>query len=327
VTTTAASSASSPSSGSSATAAAARPVPAALVGAALAVTAWGSTGVLIKHIDMDPLAISVYRFWIYSVAILAWLRWRGVTVDRVVLRHSLPGGLALAADVALFFTAVKETTIVNATVIGALQPLIVGAIAWRFFGERIGRRNVILGVVSIAGVVVVVLGSTGAPEWHLRGDLLAVGALFAWSAYFVFSKDSRTHISPAQFTAGTAVITAVSTTALALALGQDISWPGLANWGWLLGLAVAGGLVGHSLMNWSLVRIPLWLGSVFTLLVPVVGSALAWVFLGEPLGLVQLLAMGLVVGTLALMVRSQTTPPATAATVTAGSPAADPTGR
>ena len=50
----------------------------------------------------------------------------------------------------------------------------------------------------------------------------------------------------------------------------------------LLVMVALAGVVGHALMNWSLVRIPLWVGSTFTLLIPVVSAMLAWVFLDEP---------------------------------------------
>lgn len=289
----------------------------AMIGAAAAVTAWGSSGVIIKNIDMDGLAISVYRFWVYAIVFVAWLRIRGVVIDRRVLWHSLPGGIALGLDVALFFSAVKQTTVVNATVIGALQPLVVGLVAWRFFGERMGRRNIVLGGVALVATVVVVFGSSGTPEWNLRGDLLAVGALFSWSAYFVFSKGSRAHLTPAEFTAGTAVITAAINTPLAIGFGQDLSWPTAESWAWLFVLGIGAGIVGHSVMNWSLVRIPLWLGSVFTLLIPVIGSAMAWALLDEPLTTVQIGAIAVVLLTLAVIIRDETGAPVRA-------PAGDP---
>ena len=279
-----------------------------LVGAALAVTAWGSSGVVIRYIDMGGLAIAVYRFWIYALILVAWMWARGVRVSARIMRHTAAGGLALGLDVALFFSAVKETTIVNATVIGALQPIVVGFVAWRFFGERIRSRDVGLAAVAIAAVVVVVAAGTGRPEWNITGDLLAVGALFAWSGYFIFSKQSRDVLTPGEFTLGTALWTAGFNTPLAVAFGQDLSWPAASDWVWLLVLAFGAGIVGHVLMNWSLVRIPLWLGSTFTLLIPVTSASMAWLFLDQPLRAVQVLAMLIVLVALTAMVRGQTAP-------------------
>ena len=47
-----------------------------------------------------------------------------------------------------------------------------------------------------------------------------------------------------------------------------MSWPSLSNWGLIILMAISSGLIGHAMMNWSLVRIPLWVGSTFTLRLP-----------------------------------------------------------
>jgi len=56
------------------------------------------------------------------------------------------------------------------------------------------------------------------------------------------------------------------------------------------------------------VRVPLWLGSVLTLLIPVVGAVVAWIFLDEALTAVQIAAIGVVVAALASIVMSQDEP-------------------
>ncbi|WP_420451425.1 DMT family transporter [Ilumatobacter sp.] len=278
---------------------------AGLIGAAIAVCAWSTGTVLAKGIDMGGLAIGAYRFWLFTVVIVLFLRARGTRMTWHVVRASAWGGIALGADISLFFSAVKATTIVNATIIGALQPVLVGVVAARFFGERIRGRDALWSIVALAGVVVVVTTSTGDGIRSLRGDLLAVAAMFSWSAYFIASKRSKGHVSPTEFTAGTALWTAVIVTPLGFAFGQDMSWPTWSNWAGLAAMTVGAGVVGHVLMNWSLVRIPLWVGSTFTLLIPVFSALIAWVFLDEAVGIRQGVAMAVVIGALAVIVRGQ----------------------
>ena len=52
-------------------------------------------------------------------------------------------------------------------------------------------------------------------------------------------------------------------------------------------------------------RIPLWVGSTFTLLIPVFSALLAWAVLGETVTVVQGIAMTVVIGALAIVVRNQ----------------------
>jgi drug/metabolite transporter (DMT)-like permease len=195
--------------------------------------------------------------------------------------------------------------VANATVIGALQPIVVAAIANRVFGEVIRRRDLALGGVAIIGVAVVVFsGAADAPtDW--RGDLLAVGALFAWSGYFVMSKRAQASITTTEYTVGAAIWVALINAPLALVFGQSLGLPDGDEWLWLAAMAFGAGVLGHSVMNWSLKQIPLWLGSTFTLLVPVVSTTAAWAFLDEPVTAMQAGAIGVVLLSLAGVVTGQ----------------------
>ena len=281
---------------------------AGLLGAALAVTAWGSASVLVKAVDMGGLAVGVYRFLLHFVAIAVWMRFRGTPFSLRALRRSAFGGVALALDVAFFFTAVKETSVINATLIGALQPILVGVVAARFFGEKIRSRDAVWSIVALAGVFAVVVTATDSAVSSVKGDLLAVGALISWSAYFVASKQSKGSLTSTEFTAGAALWTGVLNLPLAVAFGQDLSMPTGRDLLLILVITFVAGLFGHSLMNWSLIQIPLWVGSTFTLMIPVAASLIAWALLGEPLSVAQMLGMAVVLGALAAIVIGQSTP-------------------
>jgi drug/metabolite transporter (DMT)-like permease len=275
---------------------------------AVAVAAWGATGVLIKSIEMDSFAIAAWRFLMYAVVLTLWMYARGGRLTRRVLTASFAGGALLGADVMLFFTAVQLTNIVNATTIGALQPIVIAVFATRVLGERIHGREYVAAAAAIVGVVVVVTQSSGTPEWSGVGDLAAVGALASWSGYFIVAKRTSGVLTPLEFTVGAAWWVAAVSFPSGLIVGQDLSPPPASEWLPLLGLLAVGGLLGHSLMNWGIPRIPLWLSSTSTLLIPVFASVSAWIFLGESLSAWQLAAMGVVVTSLGVVVVAQTRP-------------------
>ena len=273
--------------------------------AAVAVSSWGLATVIVKDIDMGGLAIGAYRFTIYGVVLVAFLAARGNRINIRVLRESMWGGIALGADIALFFSAVKLTSIANATVIGSLQPVVIALVSVPLFGERISVRSIGLGAVALAGAGTVVLSGPDGSGGNLSGDLLAVGALLSWAAYFIFSRKAKQRISPQEYTAGTSIWTAAINLPLAIAFGQDLSWPNATSWIWLLILTFGSGVLGHSMMNWSIQQIPLWITSTFTLLIPVVAAIAAWIWLDEPLTTVQVLAMGVVLAALGGIVTAQ----------------------
>ena len=156
-----------------------------IAGTALAVTAWGASSVVAKIIDMGALALITYRFLLFAIVMAVYLVARRIPVTRADMRHSLWGGITLGIDAGLFFTAVKLTTVANATIVNALQVVLVSVVSARLYGERMNRRDIGYAALAMVGVAVVALGSSGSENWSLAGDLAAVGALFGWSAYFI----------------------------------------------------------------------------------------------------------------------------------------------
>ncbi len=276
----------------------------------VAMVAWGASGVLAKSIDMAGLSVVVYRFWLSTIVFAGYLAVAGFrrpesAMTWAKLRIALPGGIGLALDVAFFFSAVKLTTVANATVMVSLQPLVMMYLGSRLLGERVGLRQVVWSMVALVGVGLLIYGSSGLPEWSPEGDLLALGALLAWVAYLFFSKATQGQLNPVEYTAATGLITAVVNTPLAILFGQDLSWPTTRSW-LLLGLMTFGsGMCAHLLMNWSLTRIPVWLGSTMSLLIPPSAALIAWAALGERVTILQGAGIALALAALLAITRSR----------------------
>jgi len=284
--------------------------PAAGSGAVLfAVTVWGGVTVVPKLVEeVDGLVVGFHRLWIAAAATLAVFLATGGRLSWRLLRFSLWGGLAFGLDVVLFFSAVKHTTIANATVIGALQPALVLLVAGRLFGERITASIITWSMIAIGGVAVVMYGSSGTPVWSLTGDLLACGALLAWTGYFVASKQGRRELNAFEYLTGMIIVAAVAVAPIALLSGQRLEPGGLDGWAWITLLAVGSGGFGHLLINWAHDHIDLSVMSLLTLAVPVVAVISAAIFLDEEIVLTQVVGMAIVVVALGMVVLRTTSP-------------------
>ena len=270
----------------------------------LAMMLWASGGVLAKGIELPGLTVISYRMLLYVGLVIVWARLRGTPLTKLGLRTAFIGGLMLGIDLAFFYIAVKETTIANATVIGACQPVIALAIGPIFFNERPRLRDVVLAMVAVAGVVIVVLGSSGVPEWSIWGDLAAFGALVFFTLYFTASKAAGGIVTPTEYTAGTAVWATLFVVPVTLISGVELGPPNANSWIALIVLALVPGMTGHLLMNFSFTKIPLWLGSTLTLFIPVASTLLAYAFLDEDVEPIQFVGMAVVIGALmAIIIR------------------------
>ena len=280
------------------------PVPVRTLGYGAAVAAllfWGGQAVIAKGVDLDPLPMVFYRIWLAVVWSIAFLYLIGGRLNLAVLVRCLLGGVAFGLDLVLFFTALKLTTVANATVIASVQPVLLVFAAPLLFKERVRLPDVALAAVAIGGVALVVFGATGLPEWSARGDLWALATLFAWTGYFMASKAARVHLSAAEFTAGATLVAAVVVSPFALLSGQDWGPPGRTEWFWIAMMAIGPGWAGHYLMNWALGHVPIWFGGCVALASPVASAGLAALFLSEEVTLLQGTGMAVTLAILVVM--------------------------
>jgi len=264
---------------------------------------WGAASVLAKSADrVDGLTLAFHRLWVGALAMVVIYTLRGGRLRLRLLWTALPAGLAFAADIGLFFTAVKHTTVANATMISALQPALVLFVAGPLFGERVRPSDVGWTFVALVGVGIVVFGSSTTPSWSAFGDLLAVVCLFAWTAYFVFGKQARARLDAVEFVAAMSLVAFAAIAVVALGSGHDLSVPDGGTWAVILALGLGTGGIGHFLINWAHGHAPLVLTSLLTLLIPVVAMAGAAVFLGEEVVALQIVGGVVVLGALAVLV-------------------------
>ena len=271
--------------------------------AVVAVTLWGAASVMAKSADrLDGLTLGFHRLWVGAAAITVIFLLSGRRLTLRLLWESVPGGLAFAVDIVLFFTAVKHTTVANATMISALQPALVLFVAGRMFGERVTGRDVAWTALALLGVGIVVFGSASTPAWSPFGDLLAVASLLAWTAYFLTGKRAREHLDALDFVTGMSIVAAVVVALVAVGSGRDLGVPDGGSWAIILGLGLGTGGFGHFLINWAHAEAPIVLTSLLTLLIPVVAMAGAALFLGEEIVAAQVVGAAVVLGALAVVV-------------------------
>ena len=282
---------------------------AGIAATSVAVVIWGASSVLVKAIDgLDGVGISFYRLLFATVLLGGFFLARGRRFTRRMLWLCVPGGVAFGLDIVLFFSALRETSTANATVIGALQPILLLPIGVRMFGERVTRSVVVWSFVAVAGTTAVVLGGTGLPQWTLYGDLLALGALLSWTAYFVASKAARQRLGAVEYFTGLTVVAFVVVAPYALVSRADLTPAAPSDWAAILGVTVFSGALGHVLLNWSYPHVPLQVMSLLTLLVPLVATTGAVLFLDEPIDALQWIGMAVVLGALAIVVRGTSRP-------------------
>lgn len=268
-----------------------RPVLAAAAGAACI----ASSATLVRLADTAPATAATFRC-LYALPVLAVLMVREDRRFGRRTRHerlvAAGAGVFFALDLLFWHHAINAVGAGIATVLGNLQVVFVGLIAWWVLHERPSARLVAAVPVVLVGVVLIsgAVGSDAYGEDPVMGAVLGIATSLAYAGFLLLlrhgSKDLRRSAGPL-FDA--TLVGAVLSAALGpLAGGVDLvpSWPAH---GWLLTLALTSQVVGWLLIAVSLPRVPAALTSVILLLQPVASVALSAAVLDERPSPLQLL--------------------------------------
>jgi len=253
-----------------------------LFAAVTAIAFWATGNIIVRKVDLPGLQIGFWRIVLAAAVYWLILLALGRRLTLTHLKKSAPAGIAISLEIALFFVAIKATTVANTTVIGALQPFVLLVFGIRRFGERITVRVVSLAVVALAGVALVVFGSTAQPIWSPRGDLLAFGAMLLFALYYIFAKTALLEVPALEFQTAVWVVGAVVLLPFAAIDAGGIVIPEWHHWRGLLVLLLIPG-TGHLLMNWAHPRVKLSVTSILTLGIPVLSTIGAALVLDEPI--------------------------------------------
>ena len=283
-----------------------------LLAGIIAVVAWGAGPLFVRGMSVSFGTIVFYRLWIGVVVMIAMARSTGGTVDRHTMRLTWFPGVFFGVSMVFGFWSFQETSIANATIIGAMTPAVIMVAAGKLYGERHSRAQLFGALIGFAGVAVVVLGAGATGGAALKGDVLAAVNLFLFCAYLLLTKHVRaggmhagSYIASI-FAWSTIIVTpwAIATTDdLGSLTGRDILL--------VLGMCLIPGLVGHSLMAWAQSDLDVSVVSLLGLANPVLAAVGAWIFFEQGLNGWQFVGSALVLAGLAWVVADQrVSPPA-----------------
>jgi drug/metabolite transporter (DMT)-like permease len=238
------------------------------------------SGILYRFAEVSPSTGAFFRcLWalpfLWPLAI--WEDRRLGARPRRLRRVAWVAGAFFAADLVLWHYAIEDVGAGLATVLGNMQVVIVGVLAWAIFRERMARSSVYAIPVAALGIVLI----SGVFEDGAYGDNPALGAVYgvltglAYSGFLLAlrgSGDARRVAGPL-FDATLASMVVV--VPIGLVLGNLDFTPPLGATAWLIVLALSSQVLGWLLISISLARLPTALTSVLLTLQPLLSVLFA----------------------------------------------------
>ena len=264
------------------------------------------SGILYRYAEVSPSTGTVFRavFGLPLLLLVAWAeRRRYGPLPGRARRFAVVAGIFFAGDLMFWHHAIEYVGAGLATVLGNLQVLIVGVVAWLAFGERPSRATLIAVPVVLVGVVLI-SGVVGAGAYGTNpalGVVFGVATALCYSAYLLLirvgGRDPRRPAGPVAIaTIGTALVSG----AAGLVIGDLDLAPSLASLGWLALLGVTSQSIGYLCISLALPRLPAVVTSIILLVQPVLTVGLSVVLLAERPSVLQLIGVALVIGGIAV---------------------------
>jgi len=254
---------------------------------AVAVAAVSVSGPLIAHAAAPTLAIAFWRNALSLPLLIpaAGLRRRDELRALAGPRRSVGllcvlAGVLLAGHFMAWVPSTRMTSIATSTALVSTQPVWVGLIALAM-GRRLSKWT----WFGIATAVVGAAAATGvdlaASRTALLGDLLALlGGVLA-GFYTVLGERIRATVSTTTYTAVCYGACAVTILMVCLAARVPLTGYPAAAWAAIVAVTIGPQLLGHSLFNFSLRRVPATTVAVLVLLETPGAALLAWVWLHQ----------------------------------------------
>ena len=260
---------------------------------------------------VSPHVLALGR-WGIAGLILTLASYRELWHNRDVLRehawhYVVLGACGMWICGAWVYIGGQSTVAMNISLIYASSPVMIAVGSALWLGERFSKRQMLGVVLAMSGVVHVVVRG----EWaHLSqvqlvvGDLWIVAAAISWAAYALLQKRWPTRLS------STAQLAAICMGGVVVLLPFSVwellqdSTPVVGQQAWLMMVftALLPGVGAYWIYGWtqkilgaSRVAMTLYLGPLYT-------AVVAWLFLGEALGLHHLAGGVLILSGVGLVV-------------------------
>lgn len=259
---------------------------ASIVQGFIAGLSYGSAAIFIRLLPMmNPASIAFWRLIIASAVlsvILVLLGWADrLVVLRKIWWRILPLGFFLGFHFILFVMAVKNTSVLNATVLVNTSPIFTLLLGCLFFRIKPSKFSIIGILISFAGIIVLGLGYASTGFYiHLLGDFQAVLAAFSEGFYLNFGRDVRLRGNILVLMIPIFLISALTVGLISplAGMGIEFCWDGIL---WIICLGVIPTAVGHTLYFSSLAGLNSYETATLALLEPIGATILAAIIFGE----------------------------------------------
>ena len=247
---------------------------------------FGTSSIFIRFLPrLDVYSIGFYRL-IIAILFMAIFNmlvfgWGWLRIYRRLFKQLTLLGMIIGFHFIFFISAVKNTTILNTTVLVNTTPAITLLLSWILLRQKPKSIQVLGLMLTMLGASAIALLETSISPGNLIGDLQALLAALLWALYLMLGKSVRSSANVMWLMVMIYLVSGLMIGVVGLATRGGIAYPVGGEWIMLLGIAFFPTFLGHTLHFSSLKYLTPFQTSVLALLEPIVATTLAGLLLRE----------------------------------------------
>lgn len=250
----------------------------------IGIVAASQSGNIVRLSDASPFAISAWRLAIASILLVPVAGRRLGQLARlgfVDTTFLVLAGVSLALHFFAWIAAVQRTSVANAAIFFAVNPLVTAVGGWIFYRERPSRRLAFSIALGLMAVVFIGIADFDLNPARFGGNALSVLASLLFTAYFLLGKRVRRTVDIRAYVTGVYGIAAVVGFIALIAFGLPVFDYSSRNWTCFLLMALVPTMIGHTSINHALPYIQAGRISAAMLMEPLTAGLGAAIFWGE----------------------------------------------
>ena len=261
--------------------------------------------IIARYLENVPaVAISFWRMGFG--ALILWgvsMMRKQVPLKNKNLKRTLIAGIFLGIHFALFFGAIKLTTIANATFLGTLAPVITFFIE-KFIFKRKHASTLIWGLgIAIVGAIIIVGNKYDFSSSYTIGNLLAVVCSVFLGLAFIISENVRMDVGTISYSRTLFSTATVTLFVIAIIMKIDLTGFSTFEYSGLLMLGIIPTLLGHGSMYYAIRYVSPTVVASTPMGEPVLASILAWILFQEVVGFATIIGGCITLTGLVLLVK------------------------
>ncbi len=269
----------------------------------IAMLIWGTIGVLVREINLASAEIAFFRALIGSMFLLILGIFKKQRLTGIGLKRNLSllilSGAIIGVNWILLFQGYKYTTISNATLSYYTAPIFIAIFSSLVLKERLSIRKITYILVSIMGLFLILQtgGTSNISSYNnIKGILYGLSGAVLYSIVVILNK----HIKgiPA-FTITLIQLFVAGMVLLPLVIGNDKLNLGLVDtksWIIMLLLGIVHTGIAYLLYFSAIKEVEGQSIAILSYIDPIFAVLISFVFLGEPMGTLQMLGGVLILG-------------------------------